>query len=151
MKNSKLFLILSLVMILSILAIAMPAVPAMATGGSISAIPASGAPGTTVTVQGSGYTLGATYSIVRTTTAIEQESGSGLVLAVGVSGSANASGGFTGTFVVPSLPRGTYTLSDANDATVNTTSFDVQPGIYVGSTIGSVGDTITVGGRGFGE
>ncbi len=64
MKRSKILLIISLAVILSILAIAIPVIPAMANVGVLIGNPQVPAPpGTSVTISGGGFTAGTTYTV----------------------------------------------------------------------------------------
>jgi hypothetical protein len=145
MKNSKMFLILSLATILAVLSFTLPVMPAMAQTPSLSISPAAGSPGTTVTISGNGFAAGASYSIVRSLGVMEQ----GYPGNTSVVSGAAINGSFTTTYSIPSIPRGTYVFLDQiSGASVN---YDVQAALYIGSTIGKVGDTITIGGRGFGR
>jgi hypothetical protein len=137
MKHIKLFRTLSIALILSLLVIAIPASPVMAA--SLSILPVSGPPGTSTTITGSGY-AGLTYNIVRTPSV--NETGTPGV----VNGSVSA-GGFTAGYTIPSLPRGTYTLSDAGEGV--TATFSVDSSLYLTTTTAKVGDQVNVGGRGF--
>ena len=138
MKRSKLLIAISLAVILSILALALPAVPAMAA--SISVNPAFGPPGRSVTITGGGYAPGnvnITFQIgyAKTTTNV-------LNAAVGADGS------FIATYTIPTQPGGSYNFSTDAFPTV-IFPYNVTSDLTLSTTIARVGDPVNVGGRGF--
>lgn len=138
MQRSKLLFAISLAVILSILAIAVPAIPAIAA--SLSVIPASGPPGTIVTITGSGYTPG--------TSNVTFQIGPTKIVTSVVSATVGAGGTFTVAFTIPSQPDGSYNFSTLAEPT-STFSFTITPEIAVSSSIARVGDLVNVSGRGF--
>jgi hypothetical protein len=113
---------------------------------SISITPTSGHPGTSITVVGSNFKLGATVTI------FFDLNGNGLVDPGESVGTATASG--TGAFVTavtaPTLPSGAKNVR-ATDG-VNTASpqtFTITPAIFLSPSSGPAGATITVAGNGF--
>jgi hypothetical protein len=150
MKRSKLLIVMSLAMILSILAISIPATSVMAAGLTID--PDSGPPGTTITLRGSGYSSTDTYSVRRSKEPDEPGHTSDADTATVTSGSFNGEGEFSRTYLMPSLPRGEYFFFlKVGGVIVDTDSFTVMPKVTIGSSIGKVGDTISIGGKGFRE
>ena len=140
MKDSKVFRILALAIILSLLMLAIPATPALAATGVISITSpatATGPVGTTVTLTCSGFTATQTYTVFFSGIAI-------------TSGSTSA-GSFTATFAIPAYARAQYpvTVTTAVD-TSNTVYLTITSQITTLSpTSGYVGDTVTVSGTGF--
>jgi hypothetical protein len=143
MKYNKVFRILALSVILSLLMLAIPATPALALTGTIaisSPVTASGPVGTTVTLNCAGFTASLTYTVYFN------------ALATTFTGS-TGTGSFTATFTVPTYARGQYavTVTTTSD-TSNTVYFTITPQITITSpspASGNVGDTVTVSGNGF--
>ena len=151
MKHNKVFRILALAVVLSLLMLAIPATPALAAV-SMTLSPDDGPPGTLIVVTGTGFTA---------STAGEAwfDSDGDSIRDTGepydsfmTDGSGNIPAGVTLT--VPIEPRGYYyvrvevpydTTADA-DASA---SFEITPEIELDDSSGNVGDTITVDGYGF--
>jgi hypothetical protein len=146
MIRSKVFLVLSFVVIISMLIIAMPAVPVMAQG-SLSLTPASGPPGTSVTIQGSGFENGQSVNVRRVKSLdSDDDIVSVFTRTVGNSGS------FSESFVIPSQPRGDYEFSAwVSEVEVDSQTFTVYPEFNVANSVGRVGEKIGISGRGFKE
>jgi methyl-accepting chemotaxis protein len=103
--------------------------------------PISAQPGTTVTITGSGFT-----SIAGTKVTVDF----GLLSSVATI-TTDASGNFTGTFAVPNLPTGEYTIV-AEDENGQIASFDFKIAITLvnlSPTSGPTGTKVTVTGYGF--
>jgi hypothetical protein len=120
----------------------LPATSALAAAGTIAVSTLTGPPGTTVSITGTGFTLGGTPSVIWGGTAITN------------AGSVNGTGALLGcSFVVPSsAPRGNYAVSvttSNGDTTSNPQSFYVTPALQLSIGSGYVGDQITVSGAGF--
>ncbi|MCK4368742.1 MAG: IPT/TIG domain-containing protein [Dehalococcoidales bacterium] len=151
MKHNKVFRILALAVVLSLLMLAIPATPALAAA-LMTLSPDDGPPGTLIVVTGTGFTA---------STAGEAwfDSDGDSIRDTGepydsfmTDGSGNIPAGVTLT--VPIEPRGYYyvrvevpydTTADA-DASA---SFEITPEIELDDSSGNVGDTITVDGYGF--
>ena len=106
-----------------------PATPALAAAGTIALSTLTGTPGSTISVSGTGFTLGGTPSVVWGGTAIT------------AAGSVNATGALIGcSFIVPSsAPRGTYTvgvITSGGDTTSNSQSFYVTPAVQLEHRVG---------------
>jgi hypothetical protein len=115
-------------------------------GQKITLNPASGAPGMTVTVNGTGFPASKTITIkynavTITTTPTTVTTGA-------------TTGSFTATFTVPDSVPGTYTVQ-ASDGTNNATAnFSIATNITLNpvtsaASPGCVGDTVTITGSGF--
>ena len=145
MKYNKVFRILALAVIFSLLMIAIPAAPALAA--SITLSPTSGTAGTTVTVTGSAFDayIGQTVYICFNYSSITS---------ISVTTST-----FTATFTVPSSTAAGTTYVTVQYATptydptyqIAAASFTVVArAITISPISGYVGDTVTVSGSGFG-
>lgn len=159
MKRSKMVLAISLAMVLSILAIAMPVAPVMAATGNLSVTPASGPPGTTVTISGGGFTAGNTYTVSFEVWNASSET----KVPTGVaSGQVGSDGTFVTYYTIPSQPDGTSlpktaltynftatTTGAGGNDTSNSQPFSMVPALSFSTSAGKVGDQINVGGRGF--
>ena len=62
----------------------------------------------------------------------------------------NANGSFSGSFDVPAIPGGSYTVTVSDGTSDLTTNFTVEAGAAINPTSGEMGDTIQVTGHGFG-
>jgi len=135
--------VLVTVLVVCIIAIALPAVPAQAqvcNGPFIELFPSSGAPGTEVAVVGDRFCAGKYVDIYY----------DGEIIATGRT---TLSGDFTIPFTVPEGYKGGYQVHakvganigyDTDDAV-----FTVKPGLMLSPEQGPVGTTVTVQGRGF--
>ncbi len=138
MQRSKLLFAISLAVILSILAIAIPAIPAMAA--SISVNPAFGPPGRTVTITGGGYTPG--------TVTVTFQIGFAKTVTNILSATVASDGSFMATYTIPNQPGGAYNFSTDIFPTV-VFPYNLTSDITLSTTIARVGDPVNVGGRGF--
>ena len=150
MKKSKLFRILAMAVILSLLMLAIPAMPALAQTATVS--PDNGPPGTVITVSGSGFDVDESGYVwfdidgdsIRDTgepydTATTDGSG---VIEAGA------------TLTVPVEARGTYAVRvDIPSGTPieDSDTFTITPEIELDDSSGNVGDTLTVDGYGFND
>ena len=129
----------ALILSLTLLLIAIPATPAPAAlMGSISLSPYSGPVGTSVTVNGLGFTPDSAYTVTFSTTTV-------------ATGYCDGTGVFIATFSVPTKARGQYAVTattSAGDA-CNSVNFTITSKITLSASSGSVGDAVTVGGTGF--
>ncbi|MCJ7743127.1 MAG: IPT/TIG domain-containing protein, partial [Dehalococcoidales bacterium] len=144
MKHSGILRIMVVALTLSLLILAIPATPALALTGTITAMsPATGPPGTLVSITGSGYSPNGTPTVWWSGTAVS------------TTGTVNSAGSLSASFYVPTYPRATYsvTVTSANatvtDTTLTPASFTITPQITLSSASGYVGDNITVTGTGF--
>ena len=134
---------LLVVLVVCLVAIALPAAPAQAAGEYITLSPSSGVPGEEVDVRGYNFTANEYVDIyyyrdgARTRVAEDET---------------NAAGYFWVTFEVPESCKGTHTVFVADDqgksAYIN---FTVKPGLTISSEEGPVDTTVTVEGHGFAE
>ena len=150
MKYNKVFCIRALAVIFSLLILAIPAAPALASPG-ITLNPTSGAAGTTVTVTGTDTDYpGATAAVYFYFGPIQ--AGTGTIT--------SGTGAITGSFTVPSsyttaqtvtVTAQTVPVYPADPAyVIATTAFTVTArAITISPTSGCVGDTVTVSGTGF--
>lgn len=163
MKRSKMLSIISLAVVLSILAIAIPVIPVMANVGVLSVSPSSGAPGTSVTISGGQFTAGTTYTVSFDL----YNSSSGAITSTGIaSGSVDQNGSFVTFYTIPSQPAGSSqqtptgqqavgvyyfraTTTAPTPDTSNPVQFQITPTISLSTSTARVGDQINVGGRGF--
>jgi hypothetical protein len=133
-----LILRLTVVLVLCLVAIALPSLPAQAAcvPYGIELSPKSGVPGTDLTVYGHDFTAGKLVDIYYdgTRTATNRT---------------DANGEFTLTFTVPEGCKGQYqVLADLRYATADA-YFTVKPGLMVSPEKGPVGTNVTVEGQGF--
>ena len=137
MKHLKLYRVVAVATVLSLLFIAIPATTALAA--TVVIFPESGPPGTIVSLVGFGFNDGQFYSI----TFGANPAGSGTV-AVG--------GGISTTINVPgNTPRGSYTvrITDTGGG-LGQAIFVITPELaYVSGATGKVGAQVTVNGGGF--
>jgi hypothetical protein len=126
------------VLIVCLIAVALPAVPAQAVCGGpfIELSPSSGVPGTEVTVYGHDFAEGVLMDIYY----------DGELIATGRT---NISGDFTIFFTVPEGCKGPYQVLAVGKYTSVDTHFTVKPGLMVSPEKGPVGTNITVKGLGF--
>ncbi|MBI4267013.1 MAG: IPT/TIG domain-containing protein [Chloroflexi bacterium] len=109
-------------------------------GAGISVNQASGAPGSSLTVTGSGFGISETGISITYDAA---------TVASGIR--ANDKGNWTATFTVPASPAGSHSIRAAGSTTpaVSDVVFTVTPAIASGQTGGAPGSPITVTGSGF--
>jgi hypothetical protein len=138
MKRSKLLAAISLAVILSILALALPAVPAMAA--SLSVNPAFGPPGRTVTITGGGYAPGSVN--------ITFQIGLSKTVTNVLSATVASDGSFITTYTIPTQQGGSYNFSTNAFPSV-IFPFNITSDLSLSTTIARVGDPVNVGGRGF--
>ena len=136
---------LVIVLVVCLIATALPAVPAQAQvcdGPFIELSPSSGAPGTEVAVVGDRFDAGKYVDIYYAGTIIATDR-------------TNISGDFTILFTVPEGCKGAYQVHAKVGAHVGYDTadayFTVKPGLTVSPEKGPVGTTVTVEGRGFAE
>ncbi|MBI4188263.1 MAG: IPT/TIG domain-containing protein [Chloroflexi bacterium] len=124
-------------LLLGLSLVSVPATPVKAAVGTITIYPLSGPVGTEVSVTASGFSANITYTVTFSSTNVATGN--------------TSTGSFITNFFVPSYPRGSYavTATTAADTTNSTASFTVTPDIILSSLSGSIGDTVTVSGRGF--
>jgi hypothetical protein len=129
---------LVIVLVVCLIAIALPAVPAQAAcvPYDIELSPKSGVPGTELTVYGHDFTAGKLVDIYYDGTR-------------SATNRTDANGEFTLTFTIPKGCTGQYqVLADLGYTTVDT-YFTVRPGLMVSPEEGPAGTNVTVKGRGF--
>jgi hypothetical protein len=105
--------------------------------------PTSGYAGeTTVTVTGTGFSIGQTITLYFDAAAITSTTPTTITT--------DTSGNFTATFTVPASVRGSHTVKAQNAlAEFATATFTITPKIVITPTSGGFGDTVTVTGTGF--
>jgi len=136
------------IIVICLIAIALPAVPAQAECGGpfIELSPKSGAPGTEVAVVGQRFDAGKFVDIYYGGTRESDIVGPGRT---------SISGGFTIVFTIPEGYQGGYQVHAKVGANVGydtaDTYFTVKPGLTVSPDQGPVGTTVTVEGQGFAE
>ncbi len=141
MQYKKVFrtLAFALILSLSLLMIAIPATPALAAlMGSISLSSYNGPVGTSVTVNGLGFTPDRAYTVTFGTITV-------------ATGYCDGTGAFITVFSVPTKARGQYAVTattSAGDA-CNSTNFTIRSKVTLSASSGSVGDAVTVDGTGF--
>ena len=136
------------VLVVCLIAIALPAVPAQAQCDApfIELSPSSGAPGTKVTVYGQDFDEGKLVDIYYDGTGEDDRVATNRT---------NSRGDFTITFTVPEGYKGAYKVHAIVGANVGYDTadayFTVKPGLTVSPEKGLVGTTVTVEGQGFAE
>lgn len=114
-----------------------PVSTVLALTGAISLSVSSGAVGSTVSLTGSGFTVGSSYSIRFASTVVK-------------SGTVATGGSIADSFTVPSSPRGSYqvtvTTSSDNSSIAN---FGITPVITLDTVSGRAGNQVKVTGSGF--
>ncbi len=124
----------------TVMALCLPAAPAVAAAGTLALSQASGVPGTYVAVTGSGWSTAGTTVI----SSVRFDSN---ILAAAVPVSA---GSFNTAFAVPPLPRGPHTITATSNIPESATiSFTITPLTVASATTGKVGDQVNVSGSGF--
>jgi len=139
MKYNRIWRTLALAVILSLLMLAIPATPALAQTVGVS--PNQGPVGTTVTVTGTNFTAGDTYTI---TFAYGTTSAQVVVPTTSVVGTT-----FSAAFNVPSVPRDLYNIQITTTPGDFSSLFTVTPQITLSPSSGYVGDQVTVNGTSF--
>ncbi|MDH4367765.1 MAG: hypothetical protein OEV57_06545 [Dehalococcoidia bacterium] len=133
---------LSVVLIICLVAIGVPAVPAQAAGPYITLSPSSGVPGTEVTVRGYNFTadewVDVYYYYADTARTLETET------------KADGEGYFKATFTIRESYTGVHKVRAQITSTNYTeANFTVKPGLTVTPEEGPVGTNVTVEGHGF--
>ena len=139
MKHSRIFRVSTVVIVLALLVTAIPATPALAQ--SVTSYPSSGPVGTMVTVAGTNFTAGNTYSITFAYGTTFAHTVAYTTTVVGTT--------FAPIFPVPAVPRGYYTILTQTTPRNYPTYFTVTPQITLSPSSGYVGSTVTVSGTGF--
>ncbi len=137
----KLLLRLVVVLVISLIAIALPAVPAQAVQcwtPFIELSPNSGVPGTQVAVAGQRFAVDEYVEIYYNGTRV-------------ATGRTDSSGDFTITFTVPEGYTGVHEVSAGVLDKTAVSYFTVTPGLTVSPEKGPVGTTVTVKGQGFAQ
>jgi len=134
---------LPVVLVVCLVAIALPTTPAQANGADVTLSPSSGVPGEEVTVRGYNFTAeewvdiyyypnGARIRVKEVET--------------------DEDGDFRVTFIIPESHTGPHeVLAEDEDDITAYDYFTVEPGLIVDPEEGPVGTTVTVEGRGFAE
>ncbi len=143
MKFKTLLRAFPVMLMVAILGVGVVAAPVGAAVGTWTFSALTGAPGTTITVTGTGFTAGNTFTI----------DWQGIPTPIG-SGTVASNGTISTSFVVPAVPRGNYSVSYTHDTgaivdTATAKTFTVAPGITLPVTTAPVGTVITVSGFGF--
>ncbi|MFC1902472.1 IPT/TIG domain-containing protein, partial [Chloroflexota bacterium] len=139
MKRSQILRSVAIAIILALIIVAVPTTPALA---GVTLYPTSGPAGTTITISGTGFTDGETYTVTFAwQTVYAQVIGSGTI----------TSGAITAVnYTIPALPAGTYTIRVlASGGLALTGTFTVVPKTTLDKTSGLVGDEITLDGTSF--
>ena len=102
--------------------------------------PLTGIGGDGVSVSGTGFGANKTITIMYGDTAVTPAT----TITTGTNGS------FSGSFDVPAIPGGNYTVTVSDGTSDLTTNFTVEAGATISPTSGEMGDTIQVTGHGFG-
>ncbi|MFZ2145752.1 MAG: IPT/TIG domain-containing protein [Sedimentisphaerales bacterium] len=127
---------LLIVLVVCLVAIALPAAPAQANGAYITLSPSSGVPGTKVTVYGYNFTAGKWVDIYYDGTYKEDIW--------------TDDGDFRVTFEVPESCTGDHEVfAEDEEGKSDDADFTVKPGLTVDPEEGPVGTTVTVEGHGF--
>jgi hypothetical protein len=140
-----------LVILICLVAIALPAAPAQAQGAEIYLSPTSGVPGQNVTVYGLNFTPSKNYYV----DIYYDVNGDGDWTDDEwmVDARTDNDGNFQVDFEVPSSYKGTHTIlaREATSGYVAEADFSVKPGLTVDPEKGPVGTNVTVEGQGFAE
>jgi hypothetical protein len=135
---------LVIVLVVCLMALALPATPAQAQcgGPSINLSPSSGAPGTEVTVTGQYFDDGKYVDIYYDETRL-------------ATGKTDGSGAFTIPFTIPESCKGDHKVLAVVGTYIGTvkvdTHFAVKPGLTISLAEGPVGTNVTVTGQGFAQ
>ena len=139
---------LSIVLIICLVTIGLPAVPAQANSTYIQVSPSSEVPGTEVTVRGYNFTAPAgldIYFYLETTNTTDRKRVAEVEETLDEED-------FVAVFEVPESPKGIHRVRAEVNATVYfEDQFEVTPRLTVTPTEGSVNTTVTVRGMGFGK
>ena len=108
---------------------------------SVTLSASSGPPGTSVTVSGTGFVNGDTYQITFAPGTFYENL---LVPTTNISGTS-----FSASVNIPSIPRGSYTITINTNRWVFNPTFQVTPRIILTANTGFVGNDITASGQGF--
>jgi hypothetical protein len=141
---------LLIVLVICVVAIALPAAPAQAQGVEIHLSPTSGVPGDDVTVYGSNFTPSKYVDIYYDVNGDGEWTGEEWMNDVRVGGD----GDLQVTFEVPASYKGAHTVlaqEDSTSAYSAEADFSVKPGLTVDPEDGHVGNNTTVEGQGFVE
>jgi len=139
----RLLSLLSVFLIVCLVAIALPAVPAQAQGATITLSPTSGVPGEEVTVYGHNFTEDTWVDIYY------YFNGSRIWVA---EDETDGDGDFRVDFIVPESYTGSHEVFAEDEYDVDDYAyFTVEPGLTVSPEEGPVGTTVTVEGHGFDE
>jgi hypothetical protein len=134
---------LVIALVVCLIAIALPAVPAQAQCGGpfIELSPGSGVPGTDLIVEGQQFDAGKHVDIYYDGTLVSEGN------------KTSASGNFAISFTIPESCKGDHKVLVNVGTSIGTTKietyFYVKPGLTVGPEEGPVGTTVTVTGHGF--
>jgi len=146
MKNTKIFRVLALVVILSLFIMTIPVTPVLAAGTITALYPPSGPAGTGVTVTGSGFAASTSFTVSFT------NPGTGFSQFI-TSGFTTATGAVSATALIPEAPKvaSTYYVQVIAGAEAATTPFTLISQIEaLSKSSGYVGDQITISkGTGF--
>jgi hypothetical protein len=102
--------------------------------------PTSGHVGTTVAITGTGFGASKTMSIAY--------GAYQLILATPITTGAN--GSLTGSFAVPAIPGGGYSVTVSDGTNSVSTSFTISTSVVISPIAGTAGTTIAINGTGFG-
>jgi hypothetical protein len=138
-----------LVILICLVAMALPTTPAQAQGAEIHLSPTSGVPGQDLTVYGSNFTPGEYVDIYFDVNGDENFAEEEWVHDAVVRGD----GGFQATFQVPESYKGVHTVQAQGNTShyIAEATFTVKPGLMVDPEKGRVGTNVTVTGQGFAE
>ena len=132
----------AIVLIICLVAIALPTAPAQAAGPWIELSPDDGVPGTNVTLRGYNFTAGRSVDIYyyRNTagTPVKEDVSTG-------------TGNFTVTFAVPESYTGAHEVRAVGTNLSAAVNFTAEPGLTVSPKKGPVSTNVTVKGHGFAE
>ena len=135
---------LLVILIVCLVAVALPAAPAQAASPYISLSPPSGVPGDEVTVQGHNFTANTgvdVYYYLDTINSTDRKR---------IEVETDDDGYFIVIFEVPESYKGVHEVRAYIDTTLQTTgNFTVKPGLTISPTEGPVGKNATVQGHGF--
>lgn len=126
------FLLIASLMLTSVL-------PVLAAAVAVSLSIYSGPPSTVITATGAGFTVGNTYTVYFSTTAV-------------TSGTVPAGGTVTVAFGAPISPRGVYNVTittPADTTAIPAPTFTITPQVFLNTTSGTIGDQVIVSGNGF--
>ena len=139
----RLLSLLSVVLVVCLIAIALPTVPAQAQGADILLSPNSGVPGEEVTVYGFNFTPDEYVDIYYYLNGHPTWVADDMI---------DSDGDFRVTFTVPESYTGPHEVLAEDDDDVDAyADFTVEPGLTVSPEEGPVGTTVTVEGHGFDE